>query len=184
MLKKLPWLPFALLGLALAFVVVSLMVLLSHGSNTWVRRKLRLGALLLSLSSLGAAGSACSKPVLCYSQAMVPAFWATTGARKYHSGATLRLDLRREVRGAVRSDVKGPLSWALWQNNKQLAQGKVVPADVSGKKARPFLIRLPQNTPPNGAVLYLFRCRPTEQRVATNANWKTMFKIVVTIGKQ
>lgn len=62
-MKKNLIIPIVVLGLMTAFLLVCLFVIVSKGKGSWIRRKLRLGGLILSLS---AASVSCAYPEECY----------------------------------------------------------------------------------------------------------------------
>lgn len=69
------FIPIILVFLGIAFVAVSLAVYLSDGKSAfWVSRKMRLGALIITLSSLGACDGCINPPNTCYEQVATDRF--------------------------------------------------------------------------------------------------------------
>jgi hypothetical protein len=64
-MKKELYIPLVLIGLSVAFIVVSFLLWLSRGNDSLLKKKLRIGALILTLSGV-ATGCWYSEEVTCY----------------------------------------------------------------------------------------------------------------------
>ena len=64
-MKKELFIPFIVAGLGVAFLLISLLVFLSRGNGALIRKKLKIGGLIISLSGLaaGCPGPTCYDPV-------------------------------------------------------------------------------------------------------------------------
>jgi len=63
MTKRESLIPVVVVGLAIGFVVVSLLVVLTRGNPKWVSKKLRIGAMLLTLTGVA---TGCGTETTCY----------------------------------------------------------------------------------------------------------------------
>jgi len=67
-MKKYLWIPLAVAGIAVVFLVVSIMVSLSRGRSSWIRHKLKIGGMLLVLTAFYGSGCSSRAERTCYSQ--------------------------------------------------------------------------------------------------------------------
>jgi hypothetical protein len=124
--KKELWAPFALAGLAVIFAAVCLGLWLSRGNHWWLKRKLRIGALMLTLTGV-ANGCTCAS---CYTG---PASVITLDGQ--YSGAELVLDLASgtRIQGKVEHsilDEDAPIPFHLLEMDGGLVQvGALVAKD-------------------------------------------------------
>lgn len=165
MLKKLTWLPLVLVGLACAFCLVSLLVFLTGGATPWVRRKLRLGALLLTLSGLAGSIPSSAMDRKCYVKVPTRGFFLTVGKRTFASGRDLYLKpgIALQLRGHYRGSYQGSFSWSLVEDGKTTAKGPLrLQTEKKSLYGIPFRIPLP---PLSGkpAILYVFNMPLSKQ---------------------
>ncbi len=99
-MKKELWIALLVIGLAAAFVAVSLAVYLTRGHPWFIKKKLRVGAMLLMLT--GAANTGCFGESTCYVRALPNEMILTTeDGQPLEGEITLDLRMDRTLRGRI-----------------------------------------------------------------------------------
>jgi len=117
--------PVLLIGLGLAFTIVSFAVFLSNGkSKKWVARKMKIGALLLTLSS-----AACNNLITtCYDMPAPPNtinIYPNT-----ENGIEIMLDTGNVIQGIIYECTGENFSFAIQNSNNQIVQSDLlIPMD-------------------------------------------------------
>jgi hypothetical protein len=125
--KKEFYTPVLIVGLSLAFVLVSLMVWFSKGKSArWVARKMKIGGLLLTLSA-----SACnpsSSFVTCYDMPAPPNSIWMNGISE--NGLEIMLDTSNLVTGIINNRQGETFSFAIQSSDDQVVQSdSLIPLD-------------------------------------------------------
>lgn len=127
MMRREHWIPLAVLGLTLAFVLVSWLVRLSRGHPWLIRRKLRLGALLLGLTG-AAAGCGEGGTATCYLPAPVDEIYFDSQFRG-QDGLVLDLGQGSELSGDLNGRSDSAYSYQILVDGTEARRGAVVAAD-------------------------------------------------------
>lgn len=153
-MKKELWAPLALAGLAVIFGGVCLGLWLSRGDQWWLKRKLRIGALMLTLTGV-ANGVACTS---CY--AGVASVITLAGQ---HTGSDLVLDLADGTRIAGKIehntlDDYAVIPFNLFDPDGGLAQaGTLVAKDGAfDESSEKFFLDLRADTQPGGYEINIY----------------------------
>ena len=118
--------PFILVGLGLAFTVVSVAVFLSNGkSKKWVARKMKIGAILLTLTS----AVACDPLITtCYDMPAPPNSMWMNGFTE--NGLELMLNTSNVLTGTIDERQSEKFSFAILDSTTKMVQnGLLIPVD-------------------------------------------------------
>ncbi len=158
-----------LAGIALAFGVVSLLVVLSRRHPFFVEKKLRLGALILTLSGVIAAcgsGSPFSPQVMCYDP--IPENYITIDRYDYSTGLTIsRTDT---ITGAIDSRRGTVFSFGITDTaGSFFCKDDLHPADgIFDESTEEFTIVLPESIIPGN---YQLKIAPVPKDSIENADY-------------
>jgi len=123
-LRKYLVVPMLLVGLGTAFAIVCVLLALNRGSATLLRRKLRIGAMILTLQGVATTGSMAS--ATCYDQSVVPWIEPTsseTGTIHVAAGSPVVLE------GIVVDAMYEEVCYALFSGDELVTWGQVEAAD-------------------------------------------------------
>lgn len=161
MIRKETWLPVAAVALTAAFLIVSGLVHLTRGNPWLIRRKLRLGALLLGVNG-AAAGCGPDTFVTCYLPA--PQNWIHFDAPfATDSGLVLDLSAGSALRGEIEEPTSTAYAFRLTFEETELQRGDLVAVDGAfDESSEAFTLTLdPDHLPPKG-FLWLYRGAPAD----------------------
>jgi hypothetical protein len=160
MTRKEFWIPLAVVALGAAFALVSWLVWASRGHPWLIRRKLRLGALLLGLT-WSASGCDSQDWVTCYEPALPDQPDMVSFDAQFRQGSGLRLDLDtgRKLHGQMENRSAEHYSFQLVADDaSELARGELVADDGSFDTAtEAFSLLLSGRILPAQAILRLYR---------------------------
>jgi len=124
-LRKYVVLPVILLGLAAAFVVLCALVVINRGNDRLLRRKLRIGGLILALQAVGTQGA--WPAASCYER-VTPEVTVSTSASET---GLIELNLKESSRitATVKYGARLRFSYAVIGQGAVIASGAVDPVD-------------------------------------------------------
>jgi len=131
-MKKEHLIPVLLVGLALAFIFVSIMVFLSNGKANWVKKKLRMGGILLSMTAIlnGCHENEPFNPdgVTCYDP--TPPVEILIENCENHE-IKINLDQNNKIKGEIASwyEISGYSYKIFDSSKKEIAKGDIIPND-------------------------------------------------------
>jgi hypothetical protein len=146
--------PFLLIGLGLAFTIICFAVFLSNGkSKKWLARKMKVGALLLTLNSVASC-----EPFIttCYDMPAPPNSMWMNGMTE--SGIEILLDTSNVIYGSVEERQSEEFSFSIYSAENVKIQADTIIA-VDGKfdnYSEEFKIELDTNILPGNYSLKLF----------------------------
>jgi len=149
-MKKHLLIPVSLIVLSLLFLFFSFLVYISRNKASLIKKKLRIGALLLGMTGLSL--SSCSTPPMrtCYKPAYDLMFAIHTKSTSLQQRKVIKLMLPRQhtIKGQIR-DIYTQFSFCLHQGNKIISKGNLLKAQRKMQHNRPidFMITLDKNTP-------------------------------------
>ena len=129
-MKKELYIPLILIGLSVAFVVVSFLLWLSRGNDSLLKKKLRIGALIISLSGIALGCWSERDCSTCYLIAPQNQFTV----EDQHDGGKIVMDM--SVSNKLAGHVSGYTSDDLWYliedyDDNEIQRGTVEPLDGS-----------------------------------------------------
>lgn len=152
-----PWRPILAVSLATAFLIVSWLVVLMRGHPWLIKRKLKLGALLLGING-AVAGCDRGGFVTCYAPA--PYDWVHFDT-PFATATGLLLDLSQgnALTGSLSNPSRSSYSFQLIFEDEESQRGEIVAADGAFDEGSEdfFLSFATDNLPPKG-ILRLHRC--------------------------
>ena len=156
-MKKAVYIPLAVVILSAAFLIISLMVIFSRNKTPWIKRKLRLGALLLGLTSLSA--TACKTDVrMCYAQVQTDNLTMMKGNKSdYSTTINLKAGKKHTLIYKVTTRYCKAYSFCITKGKEIIHRGEMNPVD--GKlDARSEILNLilPASIPAGSYKLKLF----------------------------
>ncbi|MHB8079594.1 MAG: hypothetical protein ACYDIE_10110 [Candidatus Krumholzibacteriia bacterium] len=159
MVRREFWIPLAVLALTVAFALVSWLVRLSRGNAWLIRRKLRLGALLLGLtwSAAGCDGADGGGIVTCYLPAPVD---DVSFDAPFQDATGLVLDLAQgsEMTGALVGRTSSAYAFQVMAGDAEIQRGDLVATDgVFDEEAETFRVVLAPAGLPAEGILRLYR---------------------------
>lgn len=167
--------PITFIALCVAFAVISFAVYLSKGkSKKWVARKMKIGAILITLSA-----SSCERGngpfVSCYD----PVIPNSIHLDAYSSDKLeIKLDTNNVLSGTIYEVTKSEFSFAVInENNTNIQQGELIPADGSfDSNTEVFSLELDTEINPGLYDLKLFDSNVANQE---NANVNLSLKLQI-----
>ena len=156
MIRREHWVPLAVVGLTAAFLLASWLVRLSRGHPWLIRRKLRLGALLLGLTWSAAGcdqgGTTCYAPVFLDDVLFDDPFLG-------ESGLVLDLAAGSEMSGWINGRTSPAYAFQLAEEGgSELQRGDLAATDGAfDESAEAFRLTLDPSGLPAAAVLRLYR---------------------------
>jgi hypothetical protein len=112
--------PIALLGLSIAFIVLSVILVITKGSDPVLRKKLRIGGLILALQGVAVQGAWSGPARECYARAE-PEFEA-------QEMIEVNLAENPAVEAVIRFGWDESFSYAIYNQDRQLVQEGELPA--------------------------------------------------------
>lgn len=161
MLKKELLLPLAFVALCLAFVCVCALVVVSRNHPFFIRKKLRLGALLLSLSS-AAACSGCSggNTIMCYEPAPPADDMRLDLQEEEHQDSVITMDLAEdnELLGVINNCTANAYSFLVFDTSDVVVQQEDIIAldGVYDSYSEEFTVTIREDLPAGYYTLSLF----------------------------
>ncbi len=156
MIRKETWLPLAALALSAAFLIVSWLVHLTRGNPWLIKRKLKLGALLLGVNG-AAAGCGPDGYVTCYAPA--PQNWIHFDAPfATPTGLVVDLSQGSALTGTIDQPNRSTYGYQLLFEDEEVQRGELVAIDGAfNEESEAFRLTLdPSRLPPKG-ILRLHR---------------------------
>ncbi len=125
LLRKYLVIPIALLGLSIVFIVLSIILEIAKGNDSILRKKLRIGGLILALQGLAVQGAWPSSS--CYERA--PPEFAVDSA--YAEASTLEVDLGQSntIEAQIRYGEHETFSFIILAGDRVVQWGAVTPSD-------------------------------------------------------
>jgi hypothetical protein len=175
------WIPLAVVSLTVAFVFVSFLVRLCRGHPWLIRRKLRLGAVLLGLTWAAAGcdesgpGGAGGGGVTCYMPAPTDDIMIDDRFRT-DSGYVLDLNVEHVLTGEVRYRTTVSYAFQLLLNEHTVfLRGNLVAADGAfDESTEAFLMDLGTELPPTSYELRIYAGSVEEGRILASVPLSVM----------
>jgi hypothetical protein len=151
--KKEIIIPFVAIGLALAFVLVSLAVFMSNGkSKKWIARKIKIGALLLTLTAASCTGG--GGEVTCYEVAEINGMYINPTSNE---GIEIRLDTGNTIIGNISSIEGKDFSFQISDSlGTKFQKGILLFDNDSVEYSKDFKVELSKDLKPGKYSLKLF----------------------------
>ena len=162
MLKKENAIPFILLGVGAAFIVVSMLVFLSKGNPKLVRYKLKLGAIIIGLT---ATVVSCKPTVSCYEPALPPdMFTFDVDSNSYHDTIKLKLPNDSLLTGRISQISKTQYSFMIQDlSMNEKYRDNILPEDgVFNSSEERFIINIPNSLDTGTYYLKAFASEKTQ----------------------
>ena len=159
-MKKENAIPFILLGVGAAFIVVSMLVFLSKGNPKLVKHKLKLGAIIIGLT---ATVVSCKPTVSCYEPALPPdMFTFDVDSNSYQDTIKLKLPNDSLLTGRISKLSKTQYSFIIQDlSMNEKYRDNILPEDgVFNSSDERFIINIP-TTLDNGT--YYLKAYSTEK---------------------
>jgi hypothetical protein len=153
--------PFVFLAIGGFFLFVSAMVFFSKGkSQKWVLRKMKIGGLLLALTSFQNTGFA--QRVTCYEQVAINDIRIEA---EYNNGYIINLKQGNLLKGSVSESHSVNYSFAITNKvGKIIQQGRIEPADGKfDNRNEDFSLKLDNKLTEGKYILKLYSCPVNEQ---------------------
>jgi hypothetical protein len=125
-MKKELYIPLILIGLSVAFVVVSFLLWLSRGNDSLLKKKLRIGAIILSLTGTAVGCGGCGET--CYLKIPDNQFYLED------HGSVGRIELDMSATNKLTGMIRHRIDEDFWylirkQNGEEIQRGNVEPLD-------------------------------------------------------
>lgn len=163
MTKKELFFPVIFIGLSIVFVVVSIGVFASKGkSSKWIARKMKIGALMLTFSSIVSCDTADNNHVTCYDVPEMNSIWIE-GAT--YQGINLRLDSQNVLKGTIGNRNSDKFSYSVSDSNHiKILSDNIKPKDgVFDSITENFELVFQKDIPKGNYILNLFLIEQTKQ---------------------
>jgi hypothetical protein len=127
-MKKEIYIPLILIGLSVAFVVVSFLLWLSRGNDTLLKKKLRIGALIISLSGIALGCWSERDCVSCY--LVIPDNQFIVEDQNIGGGIVLDMSVTNKLTGKITHRADEDFWYLIrGQNGDEVQRGMVDPLD-------------------------------------------------------
>lgn len=156
MIKKEVLIPIALAGLGIVFSIILLAVFISRGkSEFWVSKKMKIGAVIISLSSFAVQQSCV--PVTCYEPAMPDQMYITTNSQ---GEIIMNLNDSTVIRGILYERQSIEFSFNIADTLKSdsiIQKGEILPVDGNFDESNEdFYLKINSNIAEGTYLLKLF----------------------------
>jgi len=167
-MKKEFYVPLIIISLSALFIVVSFMVFISNSNQYWLKRKLKLGAIILSLS---ASISACQPFATCYDPAPADYMYLIN---TQNNEIQLNISQTNEIKGIITPPLTKQYSFRITDSNYIEVQRDNIFADDGAfdEDSEEFTIKVDTSLNSGKYFLYLFTQKKEDQPDSVNAWYK------------
>jgi len=173
-MKKEQYLPVIIFILSAALIIVSLMVFISNGNQYWLKRKLKLGALILTLT---ASISACQPIISCYDPAPTDYMYIENTPN-----SEIQLVIRQGnlIKGKIMTPVVKQYSFRITDTNYIEVQRDNIFADdgTFDESTEEFTIKVDTSLNAGKYFLYLFTQKKEDQPDSVKSGYS--YKLIIS----